>query len=247
MKYARFKSDYYRDGALRSMSADHRWLWFEAVSYAVENNLNGTLPPVEEMALALGRDAWEVEAGFIDLQKAGFMDRRGGWWTIVDMDQYVITNAERQRRYRERKGGGGGKIPYKSVMDSWNQFAASIGLSTIRAVTDARRKGIRARFNEVWPEIEKIYEAIRERPFLRGENDRGWQVTFDYVWCRSDGAVKILEGLGNGGKRKGTHYTYQEALSVWQRELGSSGSFTDHFEVVGKNARGGATFSRKRP
>lgn len=85
-------------------------------------------------------------------------------------------------------------IDFDQVLESWNTFAAPLGLPICRSLNDKRRAAIRKRYRGVWPHIEEVYDRIRGSGFLLGEGGRGWRVSFDFVWTRNDGAQKILEG-----------------------------------------------------
>jgi hypothetical protein len=92
----------------------------------------------------------------------------------------------------------------QDVIDSWNEFASPLNLSTVRKPTKKRRASIRAKIPDVWPVIEEIYAEIRGSPFLLGKkkDEGGWRVSFDFVWGTQDGWVKILEGQYRDGKSK---------------------------------------------
>ena len=117
---------------------------------------------------------------------------------------------------------------YDSVMDSWNAFAEEVGLPTIRAMTRKRRAAVRAKHDEVWPQIDAIYRQIRGSPFLLGTGGRdSWRgATFDFVWLREDNYTRILEGAyGKGnGKRTTNGESRKEAFQRFLRVTGSTGS-----------------------
>lgn len=65
--------------------------------------------------------------------------------------------------------------------NSWNQNCGK--LPHVREFTDSRRKKVQARIRQGIP-LERFASAVRccvEKPFLRGENDRGWTATFDWL------------------------------------------------------------------
>ncbi|MBR4472476.1 MAG: phage replisome organizer N-terminal domain-containing protein [Oscillospiraceae bacterium] len=80
----------------------------------------------------------------------------------------------------------------RRVVDEWNK----LGLQQVQKVTsDSKRGGmLRARVNEYG--VEKVIEAIgkvRESDFLKGQNDNGWVITFEW-FVKPNNFVKILEG-----------------------------------------------------
>ena len=123
------------------------------------------------------------------------------------------TRLEENREEEESKTSAVASVPSSliiavdDVVDSWNAFAPQHGLSVVRALTDKRKKAIKRRAADVWPQIETIYEIIRSSSFLLGDNNRNWTVDFDFIWCTSDGALKILEGKYSNGTNKTTRAT----------------------------------------
>lgn len=65
----------------------------------------------------------------------------------------------------------------------------------VRDVTDKRKRAAKARWRDT-PEPERWRAAIasmHERPFLRGQNDRGWVADFDWL-LQPDTLTKLEEG-----------------------------------------------------
>lgn len=95
---------------------------------------------------------------------------------------------------RESAACAAPRIDFDGIVAQWNSAAESLGLAKVVTLTDARRAGIRRRLAEPVFDLEKVLEGIRQSGFLRGQNDRGWRVDFDYVFESASGYVKILEG-----------------------------------------------------
>src|SRR5690606_18448486 len=85
-------------------------------------------------------------------------------------------------------------VSYKRVMESWNSFAERTGRPRIITLSEKRKRAIRARYSQIWPRIDEIYEAIEASRFLMGEKKDWGGVTFDFVWVRDDAWLKVLEG-----------------------------------------------------
>jgi hypothetical protein len=66
----------------------------------------------------------------------------------------------------------------------------------------------------------KLFAQVRDRPFLLGDNDRGWKATFDFV---VKNAEKIMDGayVQGAGKTEPGGYTPQ-----WMKRLPASSSKT---------------------
>ena len=80
----------------------------------------------------------------------------------------------------------------RQIEEAWN----SLGLQQLRKVTgDSKRGGmLRARVNEygVSAVLEAI-EKVRKSAFLKGQNNHGWVITFDW-FVKPNNFIKVLEG-----------------------------------------------------
>lgn len=82
-------------------------------------------------------------------------------------------------------------VDYTNIMDYWNKHSK---LKSITVMTEKRKSHINARVKEHG--LEAIYKAIdnvSKSSFLRGQNNRGWIATFDWVFLPNN-FVKVLEG-----------------------------------------------------
>lgn len=86
------------------------------------------------------------------------------------------------------------ELRVEHVVDFWNETAAKLGLQQVKRMTPERQRkvGIRIRQNTVDDFTEAI-AAIARSPFLRGENDRGWRATFDWL-LEPRNFAKLIEG-----------------------------------------------------
>ena len=80
----------------------------------------------------------------------------------------------------------------RRVMEAWN----SLGLQQLREIKgDTKRGGmLRARVNEYG--VDSIMEAIenvRKSAFLKGQNGKGWTITFEW-FVAPNNFIKVLEG-----------------------------------------------------
>ena len=100
-------------------------------------------------------------------------------------------------------GGGGGKekekedymILEKAILEDWNSLCNSHPiLPRIREITPARRLKLKKRFEQPsFRNFAEIVAAIKEQPFLLGENDRKWKVCLDWLIENDTNYVKVLE------------------------------------------------------
>lgn len=80
----------------------------------------------------------------------------------------------------------------KRIMEAWN----SLGLQQLREIKgDTKRGGmLRARVNEYGVDaVLEAIENIRKSAFLRGQNGKGWQITFEW-FVAPNNFIKVLEG-----------------------------------------------------
>lgn len=119
----------------------------------------------------------------------------------------------------------------RQIEEAWN----SLGLQQLRKVTgDSKRGGmLRARVNEygVSAVLEAI-ENVRKSAFLKGQNNHGWVITFDW-FVKPNNFIKVLEGnfddtnLSEAPKPKGrqmqsaaeykTPVTKDSAADLWAK------------------------------
>ena len=101
-------------------------------------------------------------------------------------------------------------IDYEAIKDAFNSFCPS--LSSVKSMSEARKKSIRARLNSYT--IEDIYEAFRKAEaseFLKGKNNRNWQANFDWI-IKDANMAKILDGNydNKNNTEEGQHQTFDD-------------------------------------
>ena len=116
---------------------------------------------------------------------------------------------EKRREGKGREDAAPAAAPLASVAESdpnqpnckleafvtlWNQTITA-PLPQCRGLSDRRKAHIRARFGErSFGEWLEIFQRVNVTPFLRGENDRGWVASLDWLINSPDNALKVLEG-----------------------------------------------------
>ena len=80
------------------------------------------------------------------------------------------------------------------VVEAWNATAQRNGLREVRKFTPQRRRKLASRIRQnTIDEFTEAISAIERSAFLRGENDRGWRATFDWMLEPSN-FTKLIEG-----------------------------------------------------
>lgn len=88
---------------------------------------------------------------------------------------------------KERK-----KNDYQLVADMYNEIC--ISFPSIRSLSDARKKAIKARLKSyTLDDFKLLFEKAEASSFLKGANDRNWSATFDWL-IKDSNMAKVLDG-----------------------------------------------------
>ena len=84
------------------------------------------------------------------------------------------------------------RINYQSIVDMYNEIC--ISFPSLRSLSDARKKAIKARLKTYSLEdFKRLFEKAEASSFLKGGNDRNWTANFDWLMKDSNFA-KVLDG-----------------------------------------------------
>lgn len=109
-----------------------------------------------------------------------------------------------RKKGRSKRGGGSAARPTArtkraDLVRLWNEFAGRRrpGLQQVKPVVaivegSERERLLQARLKEPAFDFEKVLAAAEGQPFLFGENERGWTISFDWLLSSSN-YVKVLE------------------------------------------------------
>ena len=94
----------------------------------------------------------------------------------------------------EEKEEGKGNFA-EILYQQWNIFAEqSSAISKVRELTASRRAKINLRLKTTsFRNYDEIFKAIKEQPFLLGDNDRKWTINFDWLIDNDTNYIKVLE------------------------------------------------------
>lgn len=86
------------------------------------------------------------------------------------------------------------EIPWRMVQQIWNTSCPSF--SRLVGLSDSRKNKLKVRLKEMGglEMFETICKKMEESNFLKGDNQKGWRATFDWVITNSNNWVKIYEG-----------------------------------------------------
>ena len=84
------------------------------------------------------------------------------------------------------------KVDCQQIVDLYHSICKSY--PSIRSMSDARRKAIKARLNTYSVEdFKTVFENAENSSFLKGSNNRNWVANFDWM-IKDSNFAKILEG-----------------------------------------------------
>jgi hypothetical protein len=83
---------------------------------------------------------------------------------------------------------------YEPYKDLWNMSATANGLAKIDKLSETRMKQFKIRLKDPDFDFIAVLMAIKKNAFLKGDNNRGWRVTWDYIFKNDTNYLKIIEG-----------------------------------------------------
>lgn len=109
-------------------------------------------------------------------------------------------------------------VSCQQIVDLYNQICVSF--PSVRSLSDARRKAIKARLNTYTLEdFKTVFENAEASSFLKGSNDRNWSANFDWL-IKDANIAKVLEGnYADKAKRYGRTETVPKWMNTGKREL----------------------------
>lgn len=103
---------------------------------------------------------------------------------VLDIDKEEDIDKERDIR--------GNRVDYQQIADMYN--ATCVSFPRLTRLSEKRKRAIKARLRKYSiDDIKRVFELAEESDFLKGENNRNWSATFD--WMMNDANMaKILDG-----------------------------------------------------
>lgn len=94
-------------------------------------------------------------------------------------------------------------IDYQQIADMYNDTCVSFPRLT--KLSDSRKKAIKARLNQYTLEdFKRLFTMAEESSFLKGQNNRDWSASFDWL-IKDSNMAKVLDG--NYADKKGSDTT----------------------------------------
>ncbi len=107
-------------------------------------------------------------------------------------------------------------INYQLIADMYNDTCVSF--PKVTKLSDKRKKAIKARMKVYTAEdFRKLFQMAEESSFLKGQNDRNWSATFDWLIADSNMA-KVLDGNYKNRQQSGSSNIAAEEQARLSRE-----------------------------
>ena len=109
-----------------------------------------------------------------------------GYNIVISND---ITRSKVQDNQNEKKRGN---TPYQEIVDMYNNICVS--LPRVTKLSEARKKAIRARYNQYDIEdFKRLFETAEGSSFLKGGGGQDWVASFDWL-IKDSNMAKVLDG-----------------------------------------------------
>lgn len=94
-------------------------------------------------------------------------------------------------------------IDYQRIANMYNEIC--ISFPTLRALSDNRKKAIKARLNSgyTYDDFKTLFEMAECSDFLKGKNKKDWSASFDWL-IKDANFAKVLEGNYSNKKKVAT-------------------------------------------
>lgn len=84
------------------------------------------------------------------------------------------------------------KVIYQQIADMYNNTCVSF--PRLNKLSESRKKAIKARLiTYTLEDFQKLFEMAEASGFLKGQNDRNWSATFDWL-IKDSNMAKVLDG-----------------------------------------------------
>lgn len=112
--------------------------------------------------------------------------------STVDRERISVDDAEEDIEEEREEEKERDKIDYKGIVAAFNSICVSF--PSVKALSDARKKAIKARLNTYsLDDFKTLFEKAEASSFLKGKNNSNWSATFDWL-IKDSNMAKVLDG-----------------------------------------------------
>lgn len=120
------------------------------------------------------RKALQCNADVTDVKQIGNGEKE------IEIEKETETETERDR------------IDYTGIVAAYNEICVSF--PSVKAISDARKKAIKARLKQYTPDdFKTLFSKAEASSFLKGKNKNNWSATFDWL-IKDSNMAKVLDG-----------------------------------------------------
>lgn len=172
-----------------------------------ENTVRLALEALEQLGMVVTDNGFFSIAGWEEHQNIEGMDKireskrlaQARWrakqkalQSTVDSTRCLVDDAEEDIEEEKEEEIERDKIDYKGIVAAFNSVCVSF--PSVRALSDARKKAIKARLNNYSVEdFKTLFEKAEASSFLKGKNSSNWSATFDWL-IKDSNMAKVLDG-----------------------------------------------------
>ena len=101
-----------------------------------------------------------------------------------------------ERREAQESADAAPPPPVEAIVQAYREICVPAGLPDIRGMNEDRKRKTKLRTREETfrTSYPAIFKAMAESDFMRGQNDRGWVASFDWIIHNGENYLKVLEG-----------------------------------------------------
>lgn len=114
----------------------------------------------------------------------------------IDLNNKYINNDSSCLNRQESETTVSPKVDFDKIINLYHSICKSY--PRILKLSDARKRKITIRFKDEmkgdFKLLESLFVKMEESKFLRGDNQRGWKATFDWLFSNDKNWVKVAEG-----------------------------------------------------
>lgn len=190
-----------------------------------ENTVRLALEALEQLGMVVTDNGFFSIAGWEEHQNIEGMDKireskrlaQARWrakqkalQSTVDSTRCLVDDAEEDIEEEREEEIERDKIDYKGIVATFNSVCVSF--PSVRALSDARKKAIKARLNNYSVEdFKTLFEKAEASSFLKGKNSSNWSATFDWL-IKDSNMAKVLDGNydDRAGSQGPNHHPYHK-------------------------------------
>jgi 5-methylcytosine-specific restriction endonuclease McrA len=134
------------------------------------------------------------QAGYKILSKQA-VDALSRYVTVTVTAPDTDTDTDKKEVVSKAPCEPSGSLTPADLLESWNEFASAHGLPKALKLTKTRLAHAKARLRE-YPrpeDWELAYSKLGQSKFCKGENNRGWKASFDFILSERS-LTNIMEG-----------------------------------------------------